>query len=162
MPIKKDALIAGSYKPAMKPRPKPKATAANRERSVPGKMTDAVAQLVLNAYATGITLRAACKLANISTVAFQQYRKRNPDIELAWKEAEELNTCALEQRAHELALEADSRSPTMLIFMLKARRPSVYRDNVAVQGTMEVSFAASFAVAMEAMTRGVSSSSQTH
>src|SRR5206468_803097 len=47
----------------------------------------------------------------------------------AWEDALEAGTQVLEDEARRRALD---RSDTLLIFLLKARRPHVYRDNVRV------------------------------
>jgi hypothetical protein len=54
-------------------------------------------------------------------------RQRNEDFALAWAEAEEWVTEELEQEAKRRALEG---SDTLLIFLLKAKRPLVYRESV--------------------------------
>ena len=129
---------------------KEQATAENVGRNVANKLTPAVVQSIVDAYSSGMTLGQACSLARVSTVAFQRYRRLNPEFtDTVWAEAVDLNTAALEERAHELAITATANSPTMLIFLLKARKPSVYRDNVQVNANVQVEFAASFATAMD-------------
>lgn len=128
-----------------------------------GKLTPTVLKAICDAYAIGMTVSAACTQAGVSTVAFQRYRRLNPEFDSnEWAEAEALSTMELERKAHELALTSDHRNCTMLIFMLKARKPSVYRDNVSVQHSGTVEFAASFAAAMENITHGTSSTVKTH
>lgn len=122
---------------------------ANRNRSVPGKLTPAVLAEICHLYAQGLTLRSACHRVGVTTVSFHEHRRNYPEFEATqWAKAEVLNTCKLEEKAFELALSSDNRSPTMLIFMLKARLPHKYRDNVAVQHSGVVEFAQSFAGAM--------------
>jgi len=144
---------------AKKPKPKdraPRNTVANRSRSVPGKLTPEVAQQIADSHASGLTIGQACHEANVSHFAFIKYRRAHPEFEeTVWVPATEMFTCTLEERAMQLALVADSRNCTMLIFMLKARKPSVYRDNVAIQHSGSVEFAGAFA---EAMQRAIGSS----
>ncbi|CAB4170121.1 hypothetical protein UFOVP1082_3 [uncultured Caudovirales phage] len=128
-----------------------------------GKLTPTVLKSICEAYAVGMTVNAACDNAGVSSVAFHRYRRLHPEFDAnEWAEAESLNTMELERKAHELAITSDHRNCTMLIFMLKARKPSVYRDNVSVQHSGTVEFAASFAAAMEVITNGVGSSVKTH
>ena len=128
-----------------------------------GKLTPTVLKAICDAYATGMTVSAACTTAGVTSVAFHRYRRLNPDFDAnEWAEAEALSTMELERKAHELAITSDHRHCTMLIFMLKARKPSVYRDNVSIQHSGTVEFAASFAAAMEAITNGASSSVKAH
>jgi len=128
-----------------------------------GKLTPTVLKAICDAYAVGLTVNAACAQAGVSSVAFHRYRRLHPEFDAnEWAEAEALNTMELERRAHELALSSDHRNCTMLIFMLKARKPSVYRDNVSVQHSGAIEFAASFAAAMETITNGASSTVKTH
>lgn len=130
----------------------------NRSRSVPGKITPEVAKQIAEAHASGLTIGAACHAANVSHVAWIRYLKRDPEFaEGPWAEAQELFVCKLEERAVSLALQADSRNCTMLIFMLKARKPAVYRDNVAIQHSGSVEFAGVFAEAMNRVVSGETS-----
>lgn len=132
-----------------------KNTVANRHAPISGKLTpDVIERICLN-YEQGGTVNEACHKELVSSVAFHKAKSKSPELQARWALAEQLNTCHLEERALTLALQSDVRSPTMLIFMLKARRPERYRDNVAVQHSGSVEFAGAFA---EAMQRAVGSS----
>jgi hypothetical protein len=80
---------------------------------------------------TGI-VRVACHAAGISRTQAYRERQRNPRFAQAWDQAEEDSTEALEAEARRRAM---SVSDTLLIFLLKARRPAVYRDNARLELT---------------------------
>ena len=71
----------------------------------------------------------ACKAAGIGRRTAYDERQRDEQFALAWADVLEEATEELEQVAVRRAREG---SDTLLIFLLKARRPDVYRDNVKV------------------------------
>ena len=102
----------------------------------------------LRAFAkTGLVTEAA-KIAKIGRTAIYDERQRNEDFALKWAEIEEWTTEEMEQEARRRAvlgveepvyykgeLQGSIRrySDTLLIFMLKSRRPDIYRENVRVE-----------------------------
>lgn len=115
------------------------ATVENEHVSSPGKLTPALLSRVCSNYAQGISVQESCDAEHISSVAFHRYRALHPDFESGeWAEAERMNTAWLEDKAARLAATADNRSPTMIIFMLKARRPGKYRDNAQVTNNLNI------------------------
>lgn len=78
------------------------------------------------------TVSAACKLAGIDRSTAYRERQRDEDFAVAWSDVEQQVTDALEGKAVALALAGDTR---LLEFLLKARRPDRYRDNVKVEHT---------------------------
>lgn len=89
----------------------------------------------------------ACKAAKVSRQTVYQERQRNEEFALAWADIELRTTEAMEREAIRRAAEGVDKpvfqggkevgtvrefSDTLLIFMLKARRPDVYRDRVDV------------------------------
>lgn len=80
----------------------------------------------------GIVTVAAQVAVKGRTTVYEE-RKRNPEFELAWQEAEEASTDMLEAKAIQRATAEKNPSDTLLIFLLKARRPQKYRDNLAIQ-----------------------------
>ena len=72
----------------------------------------------------------SCHAAGISRKTAYQTRQRNPAFAAEWAAAEEDATEALEAEARRRAM---STSDTLLIFLLKARRPAVYRENARVE-----------------------------
>jgi hypothetical protein len=77
---------------------------------------------------TGIVL-VACRGAGISRTQAYRERQRNARFAALWAEAEEDATEGLEAEARRRAL---ATSDTLLIFLLKARRPDVYREHVRI------------------------------
>lgn len=73
----------------------------------------------------------ACKKAEVGRTS--AYRLRNSDEAFAaqWDEAFSKGADALEDEAHRRALDG---SDTLLIFLLKGRKPERYRERVAVGG----------------------------
>jgi hypothetical protein len=73
----------------------------------------------------------AAEKSGISRGYIYQYRQANPDFAARFKEAEAESTEWLESAAVKGAV--FDGNPTLLIFLLKSRRPDVYRDNVNVK-----------------------------
>jgi hypothetical protein len=77
---------------------------------------------------TGI-VALGCRAAGISRTQAYRERQQNPRFAGDWADAEEDATEVLEAEARRRAM---STSDTLLIFLLKARRPSVYRETIRV------------------------------
>lgn len=103
----------------------------------------------LAALSATASVTAACEKVSIARDTAYTWRKAEPDFAAAWDEAVELGTDALEdeaiRRAHhgvdrpvyqskELVGYVREYSDTLLIFMLKARRPDKFKDRVAHEG----------------------------
>lgn len=102
----------------------------------------------LKAFAeTGLVIEAA-KKAKVSRSNVYDERQRNETFALAWAEIEEWTTEEMEQEAQRRAVRGVEEpifykgeiqgsvrkfSDTLLIFLLKARKPEVYRENVKVE-----------------------------
>jgi len=72
----------------------------------------------------------ACRLAGVSRATAYRARQRSPKFAQEWHDAWESGTDLLEDTAFERAL---AGSDTLLIFLLKARRPEVFRENVRME-----------------------------
>jgi hypothetical protein len=87
----------------------------------------------------------ACKSARISRETAYTYRHNDPELAAAWAAALELGVDALEDEAKRRAYEGVKKpvfqgkelvghvqeySDTLLIFLLKAHKPSVYRETM--------------------------------
>jgi hypothetical protein len=98
-------------------------------------------------------ITAAAKAAKIHRDTAYRERQRNEDFALAWAEIEEHTTELMEAEAVRRGVEGVERpvfqggvevgtirqySDTLLIFMLKSRKPHVYRDNVQVEHRGEI------------------------
>lgn len=75
----------------------------------------------------------ACEAAGVARRTVYDRKKADPKFAEQWADAEAEAVDRLEKAAHDRAL---AMSDTLLIFMLKCRRPEVYRDKVdhAVKG----------------------------
>lgn len=80
----------------------------------------------------GLVCRAA-QDAGISKSWVYDRREASTRFARLWDEALDISTEILEAEAMRRALSHESPSDTLLIFLLKARRPNVYRDNVKVE-----------------------------
>jgi hypothetical protein len=82
-------------------------------------------QTFLNALASGASVFRACAAADISRRAAYDWRADDPDFSEAWDRSLDDGTDLIEDALLRRALEV---SDTAAIFLLKARRPGIYRD----------------------------------
>jgi hypothetical protein len=94
--------------------------------------TDENRTAVLATLAAGGSLTLAAQAAGMARDALWRWRTDEPEFAKACKDAEESGTDRLEDEAMRRALE---QSDTMMIFMLKARRPDKYRERSTVETT---------------------------
>lgn len=96
---------------------------------------------------TGSVSRA-CKVAKVGRTAAYEHREADADFAAAWKDAERISVELMEDEARRRAVEGCRKpvfqggkrvgeileySDTLLIFLLKARRPDVYRERSTVE-----------------------------
>lgn len=81
--------------------------------------------------ATGNVLLSA-KGAGIDRSVPYDERRRNPRFAAAWEQAEEDAVQLLEAEARRRAMQT---SDVLLMFLLKSRRPAIYRDHARVELT---------------------------
>jgi hypothetical protein len=86
----------------------------------------------LAAFASTGNVLLSAKAAGIDRNLPYLERRKNPTFAAAWEQAEEDSVQLLEAEARRRAM---SVSDTLLIFLLKSRRPAVYRDNARVELT---------------------------
>jgi hypothetical protein len=91
----------------------------------------------LAALAQGATVAEACKTAGLGRRTAYDQRQRDEAFALRWADAIEEGTEALESEARRRAMEG---SDTLMIFLLKARRPEVYRERMSVESRVEHGF----------------------
>lgn len=82
----------------------------------------------LTALGEGLSVAGAAKLAGVGRQTVYDWRKRDAAFAAAWDDAIETGTDNLEDEARRRAM---STSDTLMIFMLKARRPGKYKDRRA-------------------------------
>ncbi|SEL39165.1 hypothetical protein SAMN04515666_103607 [Bosea lupini] len=86
----------------------------------------------LAALGEGLSVAGAAKLAGIGRQTVYDWRKRDGEFAAAWDDAIETGTDNLEDEARRRAM---STSDTLMIFMLKARRPEKYKERYAAEHT---------------------------
>ncbi len=94
------------------------------------------------------TVTAACEAAGVARRTVYDARHADEDFALAWADVETESTESMELEARRRAVKGTDKpvfqggievgrireySDTLLIFMLKARRPETYRDNVKIE-----------------------------
>jgi hypothetical protein len=84
----------------------------------------------LNALESEGTVTAAAAIANVTRTTVYHERQRNEEFALAWADVEERVTEGLERKAVQMAMSGEVK---LIEFLLKARRPERYRDNVKVE-----------------------------
>jgi len=102
----------------------------------------------LGAFAELGMVTAACEAAGISRDTAYQERQRDEAFALAWADVEERSTETMEAEAYRRAVTGTTKplvsagkhvcdvqeySDSLLQFMLRARRPDRYRENVKVE-----------------------------
>ncbi len=113
-------------------------------RSKPGTVrTAANRHKFIEALALTANVTAACKLARVGRNVIYEWRKDDPSFKADWDEATELGTDALEDEAVRRAHQGTRKpvhyggkkvgtvrkySDTLLIFLLKGRRPEKFRE----------------------------------
>jgi hypothetical protein len=108
----------------------------------------------LKLYAEGVPPFKACEAANVSLRSITNRRQTDEEFAKRYAEADDAFTTFLEGRAQTMAAECFHDKPTMLIFMLNARRPEVYRPQIGVKGTIVHTFAQEFSNAMQNIYNG--------
>lgn len=131
-----------------------KLTEAQRARSKPGTCTPAKLEKYLTLYADGMPSSEAARKAGVSLTTVSRRKAADPEFKAAHKEAAERFTDHLEAMAEQGAMSPMRYGPTLLIFLLKARRPEVYRENSTVRVPELTGFVGAFTCAMERLTSG--------
>src|SRR3954469_15570484 len=84
----------------------------------------------LEALEKGHTVAGACKAANVGRTTAYQARQRDEEFAVAWRDLEEHAIEVLEAEAYRRAMNGSDK---LMAFLLKARRPDVYRERVDVR-----------------------------
>lgn len=118
------------------------------------------------------TVLHACKTVGVSRTCVYKYRQQDEDFALAWADAEERVIERMEREALRRGVDGTERdvyhqgivvgqerqfSDTLLIFMLKSKRPEKYRENVKVEhsGSVGVDLSAMSDDELRAMAAGL-------
>lgn len=126
---------------------KPPLPAQRRKRAI----TPSARGKFLDAVGSGWSVTAAAERAGFSRQRFYELRDEDESFAVEWTQADERGTQVLEDELRKRAVEGWDEdtfdgdgmlqrrvrrySPALLIFLLKAKRPDVYRDNATVQVT---------------------------
>lgn len=89
----------------------------------------------LSRLADGESVTAGARLVGVSRQALYFLRDHDADFSADWQDAIEQGTDILEDEA---VKRAKSGSDTLLIFMLKARRPDKFKDRSSVEHSGEI------------------------
>lgn len=89
------------------------------------KRTPKTVDKLLDAFRSGSAVGTACAIASIGRSTYYEWRDGDPDFAARCDEAIDYGTDVLEDVARNRAVRD---SDTLLIFLLKARRPEKYRD----------------------------------
>lgn len=122
-----------------------------RSRSARTNRTPKKRTAFLKALSETASVLRACRLSRVTRSVVYEWRAQEKDFEKAWDAALELGSDALEdeaiRRAHDGVLKPVYQkgyrcgtireySDTLLIFMLKARRPKRFRDNIKIDANV--------------------------
>ena len=88
-------------------------------------------QKFLEHLSTGASVRASARAAGFGRRTAFEWKADDPDFAAEWEEAYESGTESLEEVARARAME---KSDSLLMFLLKARRPEIYRERVTHNG----------------------------
>lgn len=132
-----------------------KLTAKQRAKCRSGTLTPAVIEKYLALYSSGLDSGRAAHRAGTTLTTISNMKRKDPVFLERWQQAYDHFTDKLEVKAEAMAMSAWAASPTMLIFLLKARKPNVYRDNVKVEHGGSISFVSDFVNAMERLNSGI-------
>lgn len=98
------------------------------------KRTPEKGEQLLDKLSKGYSVTAACKAEGVARRSYYEWRAADPEFAANADEAIEAGTDLLEDEAKRRATGPDG-SDTLLIFLLKARRPDKYKDRVANEHT---------------------------
>lgn len=89
----------------------------------------------LDALEKGYSLSRAAKAAGHSASAFKAWKAEDADFAKDWDEAIEAGTDTLEDKARDRAMR---ESDSLMVVLLKARRPEKYRERSSVEHSGQV------------------------
>lgn len=99
------------------------------------KRTPKAREAFITALREGLSINGACAAARIGRSTAYEWRADDKAFAAEWDAAVEDGTDCLEDEA---VRRAKAQSDTLLIFLLKARRPDKYKDRQAVEHTGEI------------------------
>lgn len=103
----------------------------------------------LAAYAECGTAKGACEVVGIARQTAYEARATHPEFAAEWDALENETTKLLEETAFERALKGSDR---LAEFMLRARRPKVYRDSLKIEGEVNLAVREGMTAEIERLT----------
>jgi hypothetical protein len=86
--------------------------------------------LFVRALAKTPSVTVAAKAAGVSRRTAYDHRERNPEFAAKWDDALNQSLDVLEHEIYQRALKDDAQ---LAMFLLRAHRPSIYRDNQRIE-----------------------------
>ena len=86
----------------------------------------------------GYSITAACNAESIGRKTYYDWRKSDPAFAASADEAIEAGTDLLEDAARRRAVAPANSSDTLLIFLLKSRRPEKYRERATIDINLQI------------------------
>jgi len=100
-------------------------------KAVAKQKQDAQKEAFLGAYSSKFSIAATCQIIGINRATVFRWRENDPAFAERFNAIDSQITDTLQARAITRALtDADQSSATLLIFLLKARLPEVYREKI--------------------------------
>ena len=100
-------------------------------KAVGKQKQDAQKEAFLSAYASKFSIAATCGIVGVGRTTVFRWRETDPAFNEKFNAIDSQITDTLQARAITRALtDADQSSATLLIFLLKARLPEVYREKI--------------------------------
>ncbi len=139
-------------KPRAAPTPKTRTKAKAAKKRAPAKKKHDWKPAWLKAFRELGMVTAACRATNVGRQTVYEARK-DETFAAAWDEIEQESTEAMEREAYRRGMEGvvepvvsggkhvtdvTKYSDTLLIFLLKARKPATYRENVKIEHSGKV------------------------
>lgn len=104
----------------------------------------------LELFKEGHSVQACARALKLTRTCLYKHRLKDAQFAAAWEDAEKIGTMHLEDELYSVALDRTDRGfiPAN-IFMLKARKPEVYRDGPSTVVNNNVAFVGEIASAMQ-------------
>lgn len=103
------------------------------------KLTPERRAAFLAVLAEGDSVTSACRVIGVARQSIYALRGRDEEFAKDWDDAIEEGTDILEDAARKRAVDG---SDTLMIFLLKGRRPNKYRDNAKLEVDVKTDIAA--------------------
>lgn len=137
-------------KPRSKRKTQPKTAANSPRKSTPGTFGPEKRREFLELYSSGMTVTEACKKVGTTSTTISLTTRKDPEFKKQYEAAQDINTDRIEEIVNGMAIK--DRNMVACFFLLKARRPHIYRDNVNVTHNASTEIVSAFTAAMGRLT----------